>query len=756
MKCKHRSAGKSGFVARLKGWAIKCVWPATGLIALVWFLIRVIPKPSRASYPCQRAAFPIASSFVIYVMGLLGAAVAFGKARKWIRQARYLLATICVGVGLAAMFFTISYNSETVKGDFIPADPVNSPIGEAKGTYPGRVVWVHDPNATSWDGVDGNWWEGANTDQEAVDSMFSKTLRWLTGQTNDASAWDTLFRYSNQKEGKDDVGYQAGERVVVKINMNNRSRYNMIDASPHLVRSLLRQLVYQAGVSESAITVYDAIRPIGEPVYNWCAAEFPEVNYNTNIGWVSDAIAYSAEITDADASKLPQCVLDAKYMINLAILKRHNLRTAVTLCGKNHFGSIGNPHALHPHVRSWEDGMGSYDPQVDLMGHEHLGGKTILYMIDGLYGSDEWNGVPTKWNSAPFNGYWPASLLASQDPVAIDSVGLDFLNAEWVLKDNADNYLHEASLAHDPPSDVLYDPEGDGSRLESLGVHEHWNNPIDKQYSRNLGLGEGIELVSSDPSEFDGKIKGDVTGDCKVDLRDFAAMAAVWQATPSAPNWNVACDLAPPGGDGMIGPEDLALLLEQWLFSGQDEALNVTLNIDNSWMYQSLPGQTNSNLMASVSTTDPMGNSSYTYEWEIILPDDVTTAPSTVSGGDLYDTWTFAAPSCNDPYGISDSGQALTVRVTVTGDDCGNTGTAQAQFGIALLGDANNSGSITAADRAIVNGFFVDGSAGQYSLRDCDLNCSGSVTAADRAIVNAAFYGEFEPSGGVSQPCPLR
>ena len=29
-----------------------------------------------------------------------------------------------------------------------------------------------------------------------------------------------------------------------------------------------------------------------------------------------------------------------------------------------------------------------------------------------------------------------------------------------------------------------------------LGVHEHWNNPVDKQYSRNLGTGNGIELVS--------------------------------------------------------------------------------------------------------------------------------------------------------------------------------------------------------------------------------------------------------------------
>ncbi len=29
--------------------------------------------------------------------------------------------------------------------------------------------------------------------------------------------------------------------------------------------------------------------------------------------------------------------------------------------------------------------MGSYNCLVDLIGHKHLGGKTLLYMVDGLY-----------------------------------------------------------------------------------------------------------------------------------------------------------------------------------------------------------------------------------------------------------------------------------------------------------------------------------------------------------------------------------
>jgi hypothetical protein len=60
---------------------------------------------------------------------------------------------------------------------------------------------------------------------------------------------------------------------------------------------------------------------------------------------------------------------------------------------------------------------------------------------------------------------------------------------------NVDNYLHEAALANNPPSGVFYHPNG-STRLESLGVHEHWNNEEDKLYTRNLGTGNGIELVT--------------------------------------------------------------------------------------------------------------------------------------------------------------------------------------------------------------------------------------------------------------------
>ena len=184
--------------------------------------------------------------------------------------------------------------------------------------------------------------------------------------------------------------------------------------------------------------------------------------------------------------------------------------------------------------------------------------------------------------------------------------------------------------------------------------------------------------------------------------------------------------------------------------------LSADIEMDEFWMYQSLPGQTNSDLMASVwLTDDPWSNSSYTYDWEIILPDDVTVAPTITGGGPADPCCTFAAPSCNEPGGISDSGQAFTVRVTVTGTDFGNTGIAQAQFGIALLGDANNDGVVNIADRSIVNAFWRLGAAGPFTFNDCNVNGDGAVNVADRSIANAVWRGVLGQNS-VTGPCPFR
>ncbi len=179
--------------------------------------------------------------------------------------------------------------------------------------------------------------------------------------------------------------------------------------------------------------------------------------------------------------------------------------------------------------------------------------------------------------------------------------------------------------------------------------------------------------------------------------------------------------------------------------------------IDGKWIYQNVLNSTNSKLTAAASiTNDPLENTSFTYEWEFILPDDVSVSPAPLVGcGNSDPCCTFAAPGCNQPAGLSDSGRPLTIQVTVTGDDHGNTGKAQAEFGIALLGDVNNDCAVNVADRAIINAFWRTGAAGPYSFTDCNINCDSVVNVADRAIANAVWRGVLGQNS-VSQPCPLR
>jgi Domain of unknown function (DUF362) len=260
-------------------------------------------------------------------------------------------------------------------------------------------------------------------------------------------------------------------------------------------------------VPESSITVFDSSRFIPGNLYDKIRHEFPGVTLVDHIGgdgrvkaeFKPNAIPFSVETHNATG--LDTTVLEATYLIDAAVLRAH-VSSGVTLCAKNLFGatSINTDWRKNAHdgFHHNSDGSASYSAFTDYLGHKDLGEKTILFIIDGLYGNDNVDGPPhRKWKMAPFNDAWPNSIFMSFDAVAIDSVGFDFLTSEWPdLPDitNADNYLRESALANDPPSKTLYDPERDGIRCRSLGVHEHWNNGTDKKYSRNLGKAHGIEL----------------------------------------------------------------------------------------------------------------------------------------------------------------------------------------------------------------------------------------------------------------------
>jgi len=504
---------------------LKGIWfHIVGIACLFWFLIRVIPAPHRSQYPCQQISIPIALGYIVFW------SILFHGFFGWIRKVKlrtsailpaisivFIIIFTVTGMVFADNYFDIGTSSE-------PWDPIpKDPIGTPQGMNPGRVVWIWNPDATESD-LNGYWWKSENNDQLVIDQMFSSGIKGLTGAIDDQSAWDDLFKYFNKIHGYNEVPYQSGEKIAIKINLNNCWDYyvdpytakdNDRDASPYVLKALLRQLVNTVGISQEDITVYDASRPIANWFYNRVyyetypaiplVPEFPDINYVDAEGGIEGRQKVESstdKIYFADGTglyrTLPICVVDSKYIINMPLLKRHPLNNGngVTLSGKNMFGTWIEPVAkIHSYHESGHI-LGNPAPQTDLLSHAHIGGKTLLYVGDGTYATLVDHSTIGKSQMYPFNNDWTNSLFFSQDPVAIDSVMYDFLHSEGTNpSEGSQNYLHQAA----DPLPGTYDPENDGIYLsDSLGVHEHWDTTIDIFSSnRYSGLhGNGIDFIT--------------------------------------------------------------------------------------------------------------------------------------------------------------------------------------------------------------------------------------------------------------------
>lgn len=399
--------------------------------------------------------------------------------------------------------------------------PYHEPYGRGIGAFPGRVVWSYNPASVEWDG-NGYWWEISHFDESVILRMVNESIASLGGKQTAKDGWSVLFAANKKARGMTG-GYMTGEKIAIKANINGSGVYDddfsgrtqMSYTNPVLLKALLTSLVTEGGVNPSDITVYDVSRIFPEYMVEMCTqGSLGGINFvgrnngkadeNAPINW---SHKFSGKV-----NYLPTCVTEAAYVINLANLKGHSY--GITLCGKNHFGSFINGNALRPpegaNLHQWltKSEMGIYSPLVDLMANSDLGGKTVLYMLDAVIcATSEGASITTensKWQQEPFNGGYTASILVSQDPVAIDSVGADLLNNEpAVTGRNAaakditnENYLHEAGLVSNAPSGTIY-TDGNGHIVTNLGVHEHWNNSGEKLYSRNLGKNEGIELIKT-------------------------------------------------------------------------------------------------------------------------------------------------------------------------------------------------------------------------------------------------------------------
>ena len=503
----------------------------------------------------MRVAYPIASTFVVYLLGLATSAFAMDRMKKYWMSSRYWAAAGFVVVALVAGFFSFQADQPPVFANSSYLDTSNVPVGVAKGIFPGRVIWNRNPDATN-ENCRLRWGDAyylpQNTNMTAVDAMVRASMLSLTGKSTVRAAWDTLFVYFNAKKGKGSRGYQAGEKIFIKTNgigstvvdsgnhtITDLASYIEARTSPQPVLALLRGLINDYGVPQENISVGDPQRDVQNEYWDIWHTEFPNVKYIDNKGGQGRTFAVKGtkpSVFYSDKGKvlrsgswadmstgspvyqdtLFKVIEDADYVIYVGAMKVHE-RAGMTVLGKLNFGSHIRQNAMHLHMglvnpdgftpsgnKNSRFGYRQYRVLVDMLGHNKLGGNTVLFVVDGLWGGRGANLEPVKYQMPPFNGDWPSSIFMSQDPIALESVCYDILKAEFTSDKHAETYpqmvgvddhLYQAADSSFWPAGIRYDPENDGTPIGSLGVHEHWNNATAMQYSRNLGTGNGIELV---------------------------------------------------------------------------------------------------------------------------------------------------------------------------------------------------------------------------------------------------------------------
>ena len=394
------------------------------------------------------------------------------------------------------------YNSQTPKLFVGP----NQPIGVGRGIHPGRVAWIHAPGVAKWDGHTGLWVEDRWNDQQRADSMIPEAVMQLTGEPTAKKAWRALFRHFNKTHGRGNRGYKRGETIVVKLNMNNAITHNdtiELNSSPFTTLALVRSMVHDGGIRQQDIILCEPSRAITDSIYDNIHREFPFVRMIDNIGgdgrekceYYPEQIAYSVD-NGKMARGMAKCVVDADYLINSALLKTHS-GPGVTLTAKNWYGAtdinlLWRQNAHNNVSQDKRNGKPGYKTFVDWMAHRNMGQKTLLFLIDGTYGSRDVNGAPNpKWMKEPFCGDWACSIIVSQDEVACDAVGMDIIINEWPefgSLNYCDEYLREAASIPNTPSGTVYMQEG--KALDApLGLFEHWNNrhqytKIDLKYKK--------------------------------------------------------------------------------------------------------------------------------------------------------------------------------------------------------------------------------------------------------------------------------
>ncbi|MFC2160024.1 DUF362 domain-containing protein [Acidobacteriota bacterium] len=249
-------------------------------------------------------------------------------------------------------------------------------------------------------------------DIQAVKEMLQKGMQSLTGSKN---PWSKFIK--------------PGETVGLKINTLGRP---LLFTHHELIQAVSEDLM-DYGIKENNIIVWDRFErhmqdckftfnreKEGIRCYGTEALDESQNRFDPEVSYKSDFDNPERRGDGGNISQLSQIFTEeCDKIINMAILKDHGY-SGVTLCLKNlAYGVSDNNGRFH--------GPEHIGPFIaDMCTHPLLKKKVVLHMIDGLEACFDMGPAPRN----PKALFTPQTLWLGTDPVALDTVGFQVIDAQ--------------------------------------------------------------------------------------------------------------------------------------------------------------------------------------------------------------------------------------------------------------------------------------------------------------------------------------
>lgn len=242
------------------------------------------------------------------------------------------------------------------------------------------------------------WQASQKLDPEAIHRLLGGAIVRFTGESTLRDSWRSLVTPRDVVSIK--VNVLAGRRLS--------SHVALVDA--------ITQGLVEAGVKPENIIVWDRFdKELRIAGFTLNRRGNRVRCYGTENGYTSNLVM-QGEV----ASRYSEILYDSTYLINVPVLKHHSL-SGVSVSLKNWFGAIHNPNKYH--------GDGCNPFIADVNAAPPIRDKKQLIICDATL---------AQFDHGP--GYkqafcWtPSQILVSDDPVALDTVGWQMIEAQRKLK----------------------------------------------------------------------------------------------------------------------------------------------------------------------------------------------------------------------------------------------------------------------------------------------------------------------------------